>query len=181
MTTPIGHSLAGVIVFLMGSGLGIRRSLWLFVLLLAAATASDIDYFPILWGDLAAANLGHQGLTHSLIFATAVALVLAATAAAVRLGGFVRLLPFFIAAAWSHLLLDMLTYDGNAPVGIMLLWPWEVRFHGPVEVFGGFAKASFADMLSWHNALVIGGEIAILGAVALAVWLVAVRRRGDHE
>lgn len=177
MTTPIGHSLTGIAVFLTTAGSEQRKSFMLFALIMAAALAPDIDYFPILWGDLLSANAGHQGFTHSLIFSTSTALILAAAAALLKLGRYLPLLPFFIASAWSHLLLDLLTYDGREPVGIMLLWPWEQRFHSPLEIFGGFAKGSFADMVSWHNFTVVAGEIMILAPIAIGVWLLALKKR----
>jgi inner membrane protein len=182
VTTPIGHSLAGFIVFLFARLRELRHPLALFLIILAVAFAPDIDYLPILWGDLSTAHAWHQGFTHSLLFTGAAALAAAVAAAAFGISPMLRFLPFALGAAWSHLLLDFLTYDGREPVGILLFWPWGQRFHSPVEVFGGFAKESFAAMVSLHNLYVILREVVILGAVALLLWWVLARgERGAQE
>jgi len=124
----------------------------LLALLMAAAIIPDIDLFPLLWGDMAAANSNHQQFSHSLLFTAAVALLITLAASLLGCGRFLRLSPYFIAAAWSHLLLDMLTHDSHEPIGIMLFWPFsDTRFNSPVSLFGGLAKSRLEDLISWHN------------------------------
>ena len=174
MTTPAGHSLFAVIVFGLWRMFNGRRP-WLLVFILAAAFLPDLDYFPLLWGDLHLANLNHQGFTHSILFIVLGCLVISILAKWFKQGGVFQLFPFILASGLSHLLLDYLTYDGRAPVGIPLLWPLDMRFNSPVTIFGGVAKGSLADLLSLHNLFVVGGEILIMGLPALVIWILSER------
>lgn len=170
MTTPVGHSLFGVIVYLFASR-GSRKGLLLFALLMTAAFLPDFDYFPVLWGDLKLANLNHQWFTHSLLFVFVSGLALAIVGKWLQLGSIAKLYLFIVAIMLSHLLLDYLTYDGREPKGILLLWPFsDQRFNSPVSVFGGVAKGSFSDLFSLHNLGVVGGELLIVGVPALLLW-----------
>ena len=70
-----------------------------------------------------------SNFSHSLLFTAAAGLVVAVVAALLGCGPFLRLSPYFLAAAWSHVLLDFLTIDTREPVGIMPFWPLsEARF-----------------------------------------------------
>ncbi len=180
MTTPAGHALMGLAVFLATPGGGRRRGLILLGLLLAAALAPDVDLFPLLWGDLDAANQLHQGITHSLLLAGAAAALLTLAASALGCGSPLLLLPFFLASAWSHLLLDLLTGDSREPIGIPLLWPFSgAHFSSPVSIFGGVIKGRFEHLLSWHNLTVVAGELLVLVPLVAALWLLRLRRAGD--
>ncbi len=182
MTTPAGHSLFGLAVFLATPAVGRKAALILLVLLMAAAFIPDIDLFPLLWGDLQGANNSHQHFTHSLLFTAVVALALAFVASRLGSGRFLHLSPYFIAAAWSHIFLDMLTEDTREPIGIELFWPLsDARFSSPVSFFGGLAKSRMEDLLSWHNVQVVAGEIMVLAPLVVAVWLMRmwrIRRAG---
>lgn len=172
MTTPVGHSLIGLIVFLITPHSGRREALVIFVIMMIAALAADVDLFPMLWGDLTTAKALHQHITHSLAFTALAGLFLAFLAARITKRAFLGLLPFFVAASWSHLLLDYFTLDTREPVGIMLLWPFsDARFNSSFPLFGGFSKSSFGDIFSWQNAGVVLGEIAVLAPVVIVVWL----------
>jgi membrane-bound metal-dependent hydrolase YbcI (DUF457 family) len=177
MTTPAGHSLFGLAVFLATPMTGRKAALILLVLLMAAALIPDIDLLPVLWGGLAAANNSHQQFTHSLLFTAAGGLALAFIASRLGSGGFLRLSPYFLVAAWSHILLDLLTEDTRPPVGLELFWPFsDARFTSPISVFGGLAKSRVEDLLSWHNFQVVGGEIMVLAPLVIALWLLRLRR-----
>lgn len=177
MTTPAGHSLFGLAVFLATPAAGRNAALILLALLMAAAFIPDVDLFPLLWGDLDGANSSHQHFTHSLLFTAAVALVLSFVASKLGCGRFLHLSPYFVASAWSHTLLDMLTEDTREPIGIELFWPFsDARFSSPVSFFGGLAKSRMEDLLSWHNVQVVAGEIIILTPLVFAVWLMRMWR-----
>jgi inner membrane protein len=176
MTTPIGHSLFGLIVYFSMAISERKRSLALLALFLIAVMIPDFDYFPMLWGDLELANLNHQGFTHSLFFAVLIAIALAVIGAKIARISALRLYPFVLIALLSHYLLDFLTYDGREPFGIPLLWPFsDARFNSPLTVFGGFAKGSFSDFVSLHNFRIVAGEILILGIPALLLWWLSER------
>ena len=184
MTTPIGHSLFALSLYWLAR-LRERGGLVLLVVLIFGALAPDIDYFPLLWGDLHLANLNHQGFTHSLVFALIVSVGIAIVGSWFGAGKATRLYPFVLLACVSHLLLDYLTFDGREPVGIPLLWPFsDARFNFTGGIFGGFSKGSFGDIFSVYNLGVIGREILILGLPTLAIWLLARRvlsRRSAEE
>jgi len=180
MPTPVGHTLAGIAVWLFSRAAASRRSLVLLFFLWVAAVAPDIDYFPVFWGDLELANLNHQHYTHSIFFS-----LLSATALSIVAKWFLpgstalKLFPLMLIAALSHQFFDYLTYDGRDPVGIPLLWPLDMRFNSPVSVFAGVAKGSFSDVVSLHNAFVIAREILLVGVVVLLGWY-AGRRWGNN-
>ena len=175
MTTPIGHSLFAVSLYWLAR-LRQHGGVILLLVLVFAAMVPDIDYYPLLWGDLQLANYNHQGFTHSLVFVLLVSVGIALIGQWLGAGKATRLYPFVVLAAASHLMLDFLTFDGREPVGIPLLWPFsDARFNAPMSIFGGFAKSSFGAMLSAHNLGVIGREILILGIPTLVIWLVARR------
>lgn len=85
----------------------------------ALAVAPDLDLVTALWGVPPNTPLSHRGISHSLVFAFAIASLVALlrplrgrrlVAGAVTLG-----------ALASHGLLDSMSALGNGP---MLLWPW---------------------------------------------------------
>jgi inner membrane protein len=175
MTTPLGHSLSALIVWLT-SPPGRRKGLILLALLAFAALLPDFDYFPAIWGDLELANLNHQGFSHSLLFAALSSVALAYVAKWLGCGPVLRVYPLVLVASLSHLLLDYLTYDGREPVGVVLLWPFSnARFYSPVTIFGGVTKGNFSDFFSLHNLRVIGLELLILAPLAILVWIVVKR------
>ena len=181
MTTPAGHFLFGLGVFLSTPRTSRRVTFILLALLMAAAIIPDIDLFPLLWGDMAAANSNHQQFSHSLLFTSAVALLITLAASLLGCGRFLRLSPYFIAAAWSHLLLDMLTHDSHEPIGIMLFWPFsDTRFNSPVSLFGGLSKSRLEDLISWHNLGVVAGELMVLAPLIVAIWELRLRREGKN-
>ena len=176
MTTPAGHFLFGLGVYLATPSGGRRTAIVLFVLLMAAAFAPDLDLYPLLWGDFDAANLNHQHFSHSLLFTAAAGLALAGVAALLGCGPFLRLSPYFLAAAWSHVLLDFLTIDTREPVGIMPFWPLsDARFNSPVAIFDGLHKGALGELLSWHNVGVVAGEVLILAPVVAVIWFLRLR------
>lgn len=179
MTTPVGHSLFALILFLATRPGG--RAIVLLVLLAVAALLPDMDFYPLLWGDFQGAARNHQELTHSIVFVLISAAVLTWLGKRLQCGRAVVLFPLLLAAAGSHLLLDFLTEDSRNPIGIPLLWPFsEERFHSQVVIFGGVIKSSLSDLVSWHNAGVVLWEIIILGSIAAALWFFRYRGQKDR-
>ena len=100
-------------------------------LLAAAVVASvlpDADVVAFRFGIPYASPFGHRGLSHSLAFAAAVALLAAACHRPLRAGPRAAFAVVFLATA-SHAVLDALT-DGG--LGVALLWPFsDARFFAP--------------------------------------------------
>lgn len=178
MPTPIGHGLFALALHFAAPESTPRRRFYFFLLLLIAALAPDFDYYPILWGDFQLANLNHQGFTHSLIFCLIAAVPLSIFGAWLACGPALRLYPWLATAAVSHVFLDYLTFDGRAPYGIPIFWPFtDERFNSPVSLFGGAIKGSLADLFSVHNAGVALREILWLGIPVVLVWFFVRRQR----
>jgi inner membrane protein len=115
-------------------GLGVGRDIVPARLLAVAAVASvvpDLDVVGLRLGIPYASQLGHRGLSHSLAFAAAAALVSAwyhreLCSPAATAFSFV-----FVATA-SHGILDAFT---NGGLGVALLWPCSAeRFFAPARV-----------------------------------------------
>jgi len=182
MPSPIGHALAGIAVA-WGVDLvpGTRswrtappRASWyeragngLTLACAALAAAPDLDLFF---------DRFHRSATHSLT-ATAVVAV-AAGLAAVRARRPVVRVASMCAGAWAtHLLLDWLGVDRYYPYGIQLLWPLNrTWFISGLDLFAGTERNNLMGAQAIkQNAVAVAQEVAIVGPVVLAVWLVRVK------
>ena len=183
MSTPIGHTVIGLTLFKLMPLADTNSKLISFLLVAIAANAPDLDFIPgILVGDF---NRYHQQYSHSLIF----------------VGGFAVLvfLLFFkqrdkrlqlglVAGALyaSHLLIDLITYDGAQPVGLPLLWPFSSQlFHSPYTLFGGILHGqagdnfinALRDIMQLSNLKVVAIEIIVTLPCLLVATAVTNRRR----
>ena len=162
--------------------------------------ADAIDAFTVLCACLAAApdldlfvRYTHRAGTHSLL---AVAVVAIFSMIAITVTGWVtgsgevgsrpeviawRVVLACTAAYASHLFLDWLGADDTPPRGLQLLWPFSDRwFISDLDLFRGTARRDVFTALSMRtNVLAVAQEIAILGPVALAAWLL--RKRGRAQ
>ena len=169
MATPLGHGLAGLLVYEL-EWISSRRGpdLTLLAACVFMAFAPDLDFLPgVLLGTPA---LYHQGLSHSL----SVALVLGlAVAWGLRPRPLGRTWALLSAAYATHLALDWLGPDGRPPVGMPLLWPLsDVHFLSPVTVLMGVrhADTTFVSNREWLTSIF---GLYNVGAVALEILLVA--------
>jgi inner membrane protein len=100
-------------------------------LLLAGALSSvvpDLDVLAFWYGIPHESEFGHRGFSHSLAFATVLALVSASAYGRLRTS-FGKAFIFLLVATGSHGVLDAFT-DGG--IGIALFWPWsESRYFSP--------------------------------------------------
>jgi inner membrane protein len=167
MASLFGHAATALTIGRIagGSGLSARKAAktpeatWVFwALLVACATAADLDVIGFSLGVPYPADWGHRGLTHSLVSAVVMARVAAVVSTRVRrvpLNSSMGLRHFgvFLAAAASHPLLDMLT---NGGLGIAVFWPFDCRRYflpyRPIEVSplgaGAFFSARGLGVLS---------------------------------
>lgn len=121
MPSPIGHTIAGLTVHVLGAKqesdlLSPPRLLTV----VFAANAADLDLL-VRFVD---GRNHHQQQTHSMSFAIGAALL---AWVAFRLARWPRPAALAMACglAWlSHLLLDYLNEDTNPPIGLPLFWPW---------------------------------------------------------
>lgn len=97
---------------------------------IVVAIVPDLDVVGFRLGIPYAAELGHRGFSHSLLFAFSVAMIAALFYRWLD-STFHRTLWFLFAAMASHSLLDAFT---NGGLGVALLWPWnDHRFFAPVR------------------------------------------------
>jgi membrane-bound metal-dependent hydrolase YbcI (DUF457 family) len=191
MPSPFGHALAGIVVSwgadLVGGNRASRVSappaskvpgtgtwhLWyqragggLTLACAGLGAAPDLDL----------AFLAHRTATHSLAAVLLIGLVAAAVAA---FGGrpIARVALTCACAYGSHLLLDWLGEDFYPPRGIQLLWPVSHAWYiSGLDLFRQTARLRiFTRGPMITNLRAIAREIAILGPILVAVWLVRVR------
>ncbi len=161
----------------LGGGLG--RDVVSRRLLLAGMVASalpDLDVLTFRLGLAYSADLGHRGVSHSLLFAALVGLAGALAHRALG-SGFGRAFSFLFMATASHGALDAFT---NGGLGIAFLWPWSgARYFAPdplrvIEV----SPIGLSRFLSSRGLIVLESELRWIWLPALAVGLalVALRR-----
>jgi inner membrane protein len=159
--------------------LGLGRQIVSDRLLLAGIAASmlpdlDIVAFPL--GISYAGDLGHRGVSHSLLFAAL--MVLVATCAFRALSTTAsRAFWFVLVATASHGVLDAFT---NGGLGVAFFWPWSgERYFAPIrpiEVSPLSIQLFFSEMATQ----VLLSELTYVWApcMLLAALLVTVRKTG---
>lgn len=182
MPTPIGHSLAGAIIYTATTKERylLKSWKWLVVCVVFAALA-DIDFAPALFGKLDLANRVHRHLTHTLLFAIASGAAAFGVLKILRRPQAARdSLVLFLCLA-SHILLDMLGKDTRPPFGVPFLWPFVGRsFKLPVELFPDLHKSTYAEIFSLHNMGVVAYEVMVFGSI-LSILIVIKRRRESKK
>lgn len=143
---------------------------------LAAAMLPDADTLGMLVGVPNSSVFGHRGMTHSAVFALAVAIVAMACAPALRTTRR-RAFAVVLACSLSHPLLDTLTNGGP---GILLGWPFSgARMFAPwrpIEV-----SPIGAGFFSLRGLEVVASELLwlVLPATLVAGVARALRRARD--
>ena len=182
MPSPFGHSIAGLAVAWAADLVPGDRA-WraapasaswyrragngLSVACLLLATTPDLD--------LALAR--HRTYTHS-VGAVAIVGLLAAVAGYVLAPRHAIRVGLTCAAAYaSHLFLDWLGVDLYPPTGLQVLWPFDSGWY--ISGLDLFRQTRRNHLLAWpvfsQNLLAMAQELAILGPIALTLWLVRVK------
>jgi membrane-bound metal-dependent hydrolase YbcI (DUF457 family) len=181
MPSPIGHALAGLAaawaVDLIPGDRGWRTAppdaSWfrragdgLTLTCVALATAADLDH---LFG-------AHRTITHSVGAVALVGLVAAAVAAGAQ-RPVARITTMCAAAYATHLLLDWLGVDEYPPRGLQLLWPFSREWLiSNLDVFRQTARRELlTPPIIVTNLTAMLQEVAILGPLVIALWLVRVK------
>jgi Predicted membrane-bound metal-dependent hydrolases len=139
MPSPIAHSLAGYVVY----GTTSKRtscfewrklSLYCVYPLLA-----DLDFIP---GFLVGApNQFHHGISHSLGFALGFGLLMSFVLLFMSNQIFLKNFVVFFSLYFSHVLLDLFSYDTSVPYGVPALWPITDSYYiSPVPTFFRYSK-----------------------------------------
>jgi len=148
----------------IGLGLGQRIvPMRLLVCGAIGAVLPDLDFVAYKLGIPSVTELSHRGPSHSLLFAFALALLVACCCRWLRAGFFITMLFMFVAVS-SHGLLDTFTNGGR---GIALLWPWsDHRYFAPIH----FIEVSPLRLDRFFSAR----GIVVLKSELFRVWLPAV-------
>jgi len=189
MPSPVGHGLMGVALYT--ATVPRRRLLkaggWL-ALCVGVSLLPDLDFIlPAAVGRMDTAQWAHRSLTHTVFFAIAVAAISFGIA---RLVGKRSRVAWSVAAVvlvclLAHLALDVMNEDTRAPYGVAVFWPLSERtFYEPVGFLPRVEKATYADLVSWHNVKVALTELAVFGALialVLGVRLGLAQRRRPRQ
>jgi inner membrane protein len=165
MPSPLGHMLGGVAAGWLVSGVPVRGG---------GPGAADRVRSAVTYACLGAVPdldllIGvHRGPTHSigaaLIVGIAAGALLYFTGLRRSLRSATTLAAACAAAFGSHVLLDWLSSDNSAPIGIMALWPLDHDFYtSDLHVFMAISRRYYHGWtFVWQNLLAVTREVAIL-------------------
>ena len=181
MPSPIGHALAGIAVAWTADLLPGDRT-WRTAPETAPWYRRAGDGLTLLCAGLGAAPdldlafVTHRTVTHSIGAVLLVGLVAAALAANAR-RPIARVALMCAAAYGSHLLLDWLGTDSYPPLGIQALWPINGEWYiSGLDVFRQAAREHIlTPPVVMTNVRAIVQELAMLGPLVVALWLVRVK------
>ncbi len=176
MPTIITHA---AVPLAMGIGLGSKLIPPRLLLAgVAASMAPDLDVIGLKLGIAYANDIGHRGITHSLLFALLLGLIAGYFAGRFRARPLVSGLFVFLSCA-SHGLLDMCT---NGGLGIAYFWPFShERYFLPVH-FIEVSPLAMDKVFSARGMQVAYSELCwvwlpfLLAACALVVVRMTVRK-----
>ena len=165
MPTPIGHALAGAIVFYSSPG-KIKNTTTLLLAAVFFSLLPDIDFlfgFPL--GD---PNRFHHNFTHSFVFVILMGLVGGLLYAKLFQQRSLIYSAIFISAGISHVILDILAMDKRAPFGCPIFWPFSQQYYiSPIILFSDVSRVSdsklfIGSLFNWHNLATVGVEMLML-------------------
>lgn len=166
MATPIGHALAGYLVFSALANTKQENRGCLVSICVVMAVSPDLDFLPgIIKGQPA---LYHQGISHSLGFAIGIGLI-GALVWDRRWRSFIVNWGLFSMAYASHLVIDLFGPDLRPPYGIPLFWPIsEIYYIAPFQIFWGVSHArnTSATLGEWISGVM---DVYNLGAIAIEI------------
>lgn len=157
-------------------GFGLGRGIISTRLLVCGAIGSivpDLDVVAFRIGIPYAAEFGHRGFSHSLLFAVVAALLGACFYPWLKTT-FLRAFLFLAVAVGSHGLLDTFT---NGGLGIALLWPWsEHRYFAPFQPIE-VSPLGMARFFSERGVAVLKSELLWVWLPAFAIYIIILAAR----
>jgi inner membrane protein len=172
MPTILTHPVVPLALALgLGSGIVSKRLLAAGVFV---SVLPDLDVAAFRLGIPYAADFGHRGFSHSVLFAAFVAIIGASMFTYLH-SSFRRSFLFLFVAAVSHGVLDAFT---NGGLGIAFLWPWyNERFFAPAQVIE-VAPISISRFFSQKSISVLWSEFiwVWLPLMSLAITVAIFRR-----
>lgn len=176
MSTPIGHSLGGVSVYLLSKKKTTPQKWFLILYCLIVSNLPDIDFIYITNTGIEFNGIYHHQITHSITFIFILSL-LACLTMDKRLG---------IITFWClllHDLIDYFTFDNIPPVGIMFLYPFSKEyFTSPIPLWFGIKHQTLGDITSIPSLISLGYDLISMGLIILIVIILKSRvNKGDVQ
>lgn len=169
MCSPIGHSLIGLIFYYIFNKTYNLFQQWKEVLLYVFfANAPDIDFIPLLWGNINTANNWHHTYTHTIGFA----IICAGIVYLLKRKDKLKLAAIVFLLVMTHLVIDYFTIDSRYPYGVMLWWPFSNQFfHASHPIFLPLKKGTIGSLISWLNLRTAASEIITFGPILALLFL----------
>ncbi len=170
MSSPVGHSLTGMILYLSYNKWG---SLWShrneILLYIFFAVAADLDFIPgLIAGDI---YRYHHGPLHSIFFALLFTLPFSLPRLKRGPKRFLSSWGIFFSLYCTHLFVDFFTIDRRFPYGSPLLWPiWDRYISSPFTFLPPVYKESWAALISLNNLHTMLIEVAIFLPLLLLIY-----------
>jgi len=156
MPSPVGHSLAGYLIYQLTPG-GAPQHQWsLMALYLVVANVPDLDFIPgLLVGN---ASRYHHGITHSIGFAALVGFAFSVFLYLCKRAAIRRNFAIFFSLSFSHVILDYFSLDTSIPYGVPIFWPLSNTYYiAPFALFSDVTRVSssgatfLSSLFSLHN------------------------------
>ena len=174
MPSPIGHILAGTVVYLTGTNREERSRTTLGVTLLGSVFP-DFDFLPGIF--IGNPGAFHHGPSHSLAFAVlfGVAILLIARRFQDRVVS-VRAAALGTLAYSSHIVLDLINVSAGGARGLPVIWPLaNDQFGFDLGLLGHFHHGGLQQgiwsVVRWDNVPAVLSELVVLGFLAFVLLL----------
>ena len=184
MPSPIGHSLAGYLIYRADSDRYLtKQALYIALFYVVFANLPDLDFIPgFLVGE---PNKFHHGISHSLGFAVLFGLLVSLFLYWRSSYGFLRNFLIFFCLYFSHVFLYYLAYDTSIPYGVPLLWPLSSEYYiSPISVFTDIERAQtsgvfISSLISLHNLWAVTVEVLVL--LPIVAFILFIKRRANKN
>jgi inner membrane protein len=185
MSSPVGHSLFGYLIYFFNTGTLKLTNFKRLILCVFIANTPDLDFIPGLI--LGRPNLYHHGISHSIGAAVLFSCILAFTFNYRRRENFWKTLWLSLILYCSHLLLDYISFYSRPPIGIPIFLPLSDAYYiSPFPVLPPVTHSKLThaetalflkEVFSWHNFSVILLEAAVLIPFTFIIHLVRKKTR----
>ena len=183
MPSPVGHSLAGYLIYqLIEKPTGWHR--WSIVVFgLIAANAADLDFIPGLL--MGAIDRYHHGISHSIGFAVLFGFAFSVLLYLYKRAAFWRNFTISFCIYFSHVVLDYFSNDTRVPYGVPIYWPLDSEYYlAPVTLFSGITRDSssgatfVSSLFSMHNLWSVCVELVVF--LPFVILLLGWSRKPEH-